>query len=352
MAASQKIITDFTEGPLFWKLLRFAVPFMLSNAMQVAYSVVDMMVVGRYVGRDGLAAVALASRLFVLMTMLCNGFVSGGQVVVSQLIGSGERHRLNNTIGTLFTLTMGVALTVSVAGIVFCDPILHLMNAPAESFSRTRDYLLVCSAGLLFVYGYNMVSAVLRGMGDSRHPFEFIVIASVINIVLDVVFVAWFGWDVFGAALATILGQAFAFLYSLTFLYRNRVAFCFDFQFRSLRPEWRIQKSLFKLGVPFAARMAAVNISMMYVYALVGKAGPDALATFGTGITLDDTANKVCQGVMQALAAVVGQNYGARKFARVRQSVYYTWAISVGFYIVFGCAILFFTEPMFGLFTK
>ncbi len=350
-AKPKTLIYDFTEGPIFVKLIRFAIPFMMSNAMQVLYSLVDMVIVGHFVGSHGLSAVSLSSQTFVFLTMICNGFCTGGQIYISQLIGKGERSKLNNTIGTLFSVILGMGVLVSVLSFCFSNPLLRLLNTPEESFDGALSYMLVCSVGLVFCYAYNMFSAVLRGMGDSRHPFIFIVIATIINIILDLVFVVVFHWGVAGAALATVIGQAFSGLYALFFLYRNKVAFGFDFKLASFKPSREIAKGLVKLGVPMAVRFGAINISMLFVLSLVARLGHQSLATFGVGIKLDDTSNKIAQGIMMALAGVVGQNYGARKFDRVKRAVYYTWATAVGIYVGYTFLLLLKTELLFGIFT-
>ncbi|MBQ9368268.1 MAG: MATE family efflux transporter [Victivallales bacterium] len=347
-----KIINDFTEGPLFWKLLTFSLPFMLSNALQMFYNLVDMIIVGQYLGSPGLASVSISSQCHLFMTMVCTGFCTGGQIYISQLIGKGERQKLNQTIGTIFTVVFCFGLIMTAAGLIFAVPLLKVMHTPAESWNGALHYMLVCSSGIIFSYGYNMLSAVLRGMGDSRHPFIFILIASLINLFLDWLFVAVFHWGVFGAGLATILGQAFSFLYGMWFLYQNKEAFCFDFKPASFRIHKEVFRSLLRLGVPMALRFGAINISMMFVMSMVSTAGHQATAVFGVGGKLDDMSNKICQGVMQALAAVVGQNYGARKFNRVKWAVVYTWLITIGIYAVYTICLVCYTRQMFGVFTK
>lgn len=205
--AKKKIIKDFTSGPIAKSLIIFSIPFMASNAMQVLYSLVDMIIVGKYVGSFGLSAVSVASQVFTFVTMVALGFCSGGQVYISQLIGAKHENRLNSTIGTLFTFIISFSLLMTAFVLLFRNQVLHLLSTPAESYSMAMDYLLVCGAGVTFTYGYNLVAAILRGMGDSKHPFTFIMIASLINLVLDIVFVKYLHMSVFGAALATILGQ-------------------------------------------------------------------------------------------------------------------------------------------------
>ena len=347
-----KLVTDFTQGSIPKKMIRFAVPFMISNALQVLYALVDMIVVGQVVGSYGLSAVSVASQDFMFMTMICLGFSTGGQVYISQLIGIGENRKLNRTIGTLFTITILFGIVMSVLGLLFGEPLLRLLNTPTESFSLAYDYLIVCSIGILFTYGYNMISAVLRGMGDSRHPFLFIAIASVINMVLDILFVAGFGWKTMGAALATILGQGASFLFALWFLHRRKEAFGFDFKLSSFRIDGQIAKKLASLGIPFAMQSAAINISMMYVNALVNSVGVHASAVFGVGLKVDDIANKISLGVSFAVSSMVGQNKAAGKYDRVKRIVWTSWKISVVWYALFAVVLFCFPEPVFRIFTS
>ncbi len=346
------MIRDFTSGPVLGSLLRFSLPFMLSNAMQVLYSLVDMFIVNLYLGSRGVAAVSIASQLFVFLTMLCLGFSSGGQVLIAQLIGrGGDPVKLNRTIGTLFSTVTLAGAGITVLGLVTADPVLRLLATPAEVMDDARDYTLVCSAGILFAYGYNMVSAVLRGMGDSRHPFIFILIASILNIVLDWLFIAIFHWGVFGAGLATILSQGIAFFYALIFLMRHRAAFGFDFRWRSFRIAPEILRTLTWLGVPFAIRFAAIHVSMLFVNALVNGLGYQAAAVFGIGVRLDDFVAKVSQGIMLAGATMIGQNFSAGKTDRIARIMHASWFISSVMYMIYLLLLWLFPYHLYGCFT-
>lgn len=350
--AANRFIRDFTTGPVWGPLVRFSVPFMLSNALQVLYSTVDMFIVGQVVGKDGLAAVTNASRICTFLTMVCLGLATSGQVYIAQLLGQGRKKDLNDSIGTLFSFLALIGLGMSALGIVFARPILDLLQVPREAYGGAMSYLVVCSAGLVFTYGYNMVSAVLRGMGDSRHPFVFIAIASVANILLDILFIAGFGWGCFGAALATILGQAISFAYAAAYLYRHRDEFCFDFRRESFRIRQRVLSAMLRLGLPFVVRFAAVNVSMLYVIRLVNGVGIAASTVFGVGVQLDDLVTKVTQGIMMAVTGMVGQNFGAGKPDRIRKIVAYSWLFALGFYCVFTAFLLGMPEGLFGIFTN
>ena len=351
MEQKSVIIRDFTVGGIPKKMLFFAVPFMISNAMQVLYALVDMIVVGNVVGSRGLSAVSVASQVFTFMTMLGLGFSTGGQVYISQLVGADKRSELPKTIGTLFAavLVMGAAMTV--LGLIFHVPVLKLMHTPAESYAMAVDYMLVCSSGVIFTYGYNMVSAVLRGMGDSKHPFIFIAIAASINVVLDLLFVAVFGWGVFGAALATIFGQAFSFLCALAFLVKKRGVLGFSCALSGFKPDREVLSKLLDLGVPFALQSAAINVSMMFVNGLVNTMGVAASAVFGVGLKIDDVVNKVTQGILYAVSAMVGQNMAAGNFERVKKIVYTGWAYSFAAYAVFTVVYLTKSVALFSLFS-
>ena len=333
-------------------LLTFSLPFMASNAMQVFYSLVDMMVVGRIVGSDGLAAVSSASQVFMFMTVLCLGFSTGGQVLISQQIGGGKTDKLSHTIGTLFSSVFVLGLIMTAAGLVFHRGVLTLMNVPEQSYQMACDYMVVCSIGVLFTYGYNVVSAILRGMGDSRHPFIFIAIASAINVVLDLLFVGVFGWKTAGAALATIIGQAVSFFYALIFLSRRKEQFHFDFKLKSFLPHKEAFSSLFSLGIPFALQSCAINISMLFVNSLVNGVGVDAAAVFGVGVKIDDIVNKVTQGLTFAGSAMIGQNFSAGKTDRAKKVVFSCWTFAGIVYGVFVVLYLLFSRQMFGAFTS
>lgn len=183
------------------------IPFMASNGLQVLYSTIDMIIVGRYVGTAGISAVSQSSLILNMATMICLGFANAGQILVSQALGAGKRKELNDIIGTLFTAILSLGLLFSTMILLFRPQIQQIMNIPVESQDMSTDYLVICGAGLAFTAGYNMVSAVLRGMGDSKRPFMFICIASVINLVLDILFTGMMGMGVAGVAGSCVIFQ-------------------------------------------------------------------------------------------------------------------------------------------------
>ena len=223
--SSDTLIRDLTQGSVTRLLLIFAFPLLCSNLLQTVYNMVDMIVIGQFVGREGLSAVSIGGDVLHFLTFLVMGFSNAGQVILSQYIGAGNRDRIRGTIGTMFTVTFIGAVGLTIVCYLGLDAFLHAMNTPAECFDYARQYGLTCVLGLVFIYGYNLVSAILRGMGDSKHPFIFIAVATVVNLVLDLVFVAGLGMGPFGAALATVIGQGVSFLWAIFYLYRHKESF-------------------------------------------------------------------------------------------------------------------------------
>ena len=323
--AGKKLTKDFTQGSIPKQLLFFTLPFMASNAMQVLYSTIDMVIVGKYVGTPGLSAVSQSSQILNFATMVCLGFSTAGQVLISQALGAGKRKEMNNIIGTLFSLLMLIAAGLTAVFLCGRTLIMDWMNIPAESYAYATDYLVICGAGLVFTAGYNMVSAVLRGMGDSKSPFLFIGIASATNLVLDILFTGVLGWEVAGAAWATIIGQAVSFLFSAFYLYRRKEEFGFDFKKESFRINGHYTKMILTLGTPMAIQSGCINISMLFVNAMINDVGVVASATFGVGVRIDDIVNKISQGIHYAAMPMISQNIAANKPQRATKTVHWAW---------------------------
>ena len=346
------MIRDFTQGNEFKLLISFAIPLMGANLLQTVYNLVDMMVIGHFVGSVGLSAVSIGGDLLNLMTFLVMDFSSAGQVILSQYIGAGRRDKVNNTVGTLFTVLLASAVALSVICLIFVDNILGLMNTPTEAFADARAYSGVCIAGLVFVYGYNLVSAILRGMGDSKHPLLFIGVATVINLVLDLLFVAVFQMGPFGTALATVIGQAVSFLWAVWYLYRNREAFSFDFKPRSFKPDREVLPILVKLGVPMSLQFGAIHFSLIFVRSFLNDYGVIVSAVTGIGSKLNSVAMVVTNALTTAGSSMIGQNLGAEKYERVPRIIRVIMTVNVCFVTVLSLITVLFPKAVFGLFNN
>lgn len=352
MSNQKTMINDLTEGHVTKQLIRFAIPFMLSNLLQTAYNMVDMIVVGQFVGSSGLSAVANGGDIMHFCMLLCMGFSSAGQIMISQFVGTGNHQKLSRTIGTLFTFLLLMALLATALGFIFCDTILNLINVPQEAWQQAKDYSIVCFVGMVFIFGYNLVSAIMRGMGDSKRPFVFIAVASVVNLVLDMVFVAIFHWDAMGAALATVIGQAVSFIGSIIYLYRHRDSFGFDFKLKSFAIDGQLLLGILKLGIPIALQYGAITISMMFVSSYTNSYGVVASAVTGIGNKLGTVASVVTGALNQAGSSMIGQNFGARKFDRIKGVIFAMLVIGMAFSTLCTIVLVLFPDQVFGVFNS
>ena len=349
---SKAFIKDFTSGPVLRTLLTFSFPLFLSNLLQALYNLVDMVVVGQVVGAPGLSGISVGGDVLAMLTFVAMGFADASQVIISMYIGSGLKEKLSRFIGTMAAFMTLSAVTISVLFLLLRSRILSLLNTPAESWDQALAYATTCMVGLIFIYGYNAVSAIMRGLGDSKRPFLFIAIAAVLNVVLDLVFVVALGWESFGAALATVLAQAVSFFSALIYLYKNRQRFGFALAPCHFRIDRRELVTLVKLGVPFALRQAAVLFSKFFINFWLNGYGVTISAVSGIGYKLDVIGNLVGSAVSTAGSSMVGQNIGAGKYKRVSRILGCALLINGVFYSLLILAIGLFPRFVFGCFTS
>ena len=347
----KNFINDFTSGPVLYTLLVFAVPLFLSNLLQAVYNMVDMIVVGRVVGEAGLSGVTIGGDVLSFLTFISMGFSSASQVIISQYIGAGRKDKLSRFIGTMSTSLILCAVGMSVIALLLREQILTWLNTPAESWDQALSYATTCMCGLVFIYGYNIVSAVMRGLGDSKRPFMFIAIAAVLNLILDIVFVAGFGLEAFGAALATVIAQGVSFLTALVYLYKKRDRLGFDLSLSNFRIDTHELVLLIKLGVPFAIRSASIMFSRLFVSSWINGYGVTVSAVTGVGNKINLVANLMGTAVTTAGSSMVGQNIGAEKYDRVRRILGSAFLINGICFSIFIAIILLFPHTVFGLFT-
>mgnify|MGYP002860970520 CR=1 FL=1 len=346
------MIHNFTEGNIPKQMLRFTGPFILANILQTAYNIVDMIVIGQFVGANGLSAVSIGGQITTLVTFVGIGFATTGQVMISQYVGKNNRPAISRTVGTMLTLIQALSLVLTVAGILLIDPIIRWLNTPLEAVAQTRDYMLVCFLGMFFIFGYNAVSSILRGMGDSRRPLVFIAIASLMNLVLDLYFVAVLHWAAFGTALATVMGQAVSFIVAIIYLYRRRESFGFDFRLSSFRPSKDIVYPMLKMGIPMTLQSIAISLSMTIVGAFVNAYGVVAAAVGGVGQKLGMISGIITQSIAAASTTMIGQNLAGRKIDRVNRIVGIALLINMSFAVLVSLAMIFFCKEIFSIFNR
>jgi len=346
-------IRDFTQGNISQQLVVFAWPLFLSNLLQVVYNMVDMVVVGNVLGKAGLSAVAVGGDVSHFLTFVSIGFANAGQVIIARYIGSRERDKIGAFVGTMSSFLLVCALLISCIGLFMQDTILRLMNTPKEAYEGALDYAVISMTGLVFIYGYNVVSAILRGMGDSKHPFIFISIAAVLNLVLDIVFVAFLGMGAGGAALATVISQGLSFISCSVFLYKHRERFELNIS-KSHFVRWNREMlgELVKLGTPMAIKSASVHLSKLFVNSWINSYGVAISAFAGIASKIASVSNLISNAMNTAGSTMVGQNIAAGEFERVKRILLALARITVFMALLMSLMLWLFPQQIFGLFIE
>lgn len=346
-------IRDFTRGSIPKQLFSFAWPLFLSNLLQVVYNMIDMMIVGNVLGKSGLSAVSVGGDVSNFLTFVAMGFSNAGQVLIARYIGARERHKLGKFVGTMSSFLISCAVFLSVVGLLFQKEILQVMNTPLEALEGALHYSGVCMAGLVFIYGYNIVSAILRGMGDSKHPFIFISMAAVINLILDIVFVMGFGMGPGGAALATVISQAISFLTCAVFLTKNRQKFELNIGMREfLHWDKEMLSSLIKLGAPMAIKSASVQVTKLFVNSWINSYGVAVSAFAGIANKVASIANLISTAMNTAGSTMVGQNLAAKEYERVKKILKQLAILTLSVSTLMSVAVYLFPNEIFGIFTS
>lgn len=342
---------DLTAGPLLRTLLCFSIPIVLSNVIQQVYSLVDLVIVGKFVGTAGTVGVSTGGEISDYMTPLATAFSMSGQILIAQLTGAGRKRLAQIYTGTLLGVMLIVSVLAMTAAVLLHDGILTLLRCPADAWGDARTYLCITAIGIPFIFGYNGICGVLRGMGESKWPLLFVSVAAVLNIGLDVLLVAGLRMGSAGAAAATVVSQFGAFLAAAYFLIHNRKAMGICLSPAVFRPNRRAAKEILLLAAPQIVRNSLVRFSMMWVNANVNAYGMIASSTNSIGNKIQKFVEVFVNGVESAAASMVGQNLGAEKPERAGQAVLSTLGFSM---TVAACAALLFLavpRQLYALFT-
>lgn len=352
MDQNKQIGTDFTQGRMMPLVLRFMFPFLLANLLNSVYNTVDTVIIGQFVGSAGTLAVSMGGRVLNLCTMVSTSIAGGGQVLISQLYGAKRRDELNRAVGTLLSITLIASVVIALLGFVFSAPVLAWMNTPEEAFAGAQAYFRITCVGLPLMFGYNALSSVLRGMGDSKNPLLFIAVATVINLIGDLVFVVACGMGAAGTACATVIGQGASLVFSLVLLYRRRERFGFDFRLESLRIDKQNAVVILKVGMPMVLRSCCIQITQMYLLKYVNLYGVAEATAYAIATKITQLANVFSMSVRQAAGTIMGQNVGADQQQRVGSALWCSLSVTLGTAAVLAVLTLLFPEELFGLFTR
>lgn len=318
MSSLQK---NLTEGSVWKQLIMFSLPLMLSNFIQSAYNIADMIIVGQFAGTYSLSGVNIGGQITLIITSMVIGLSVGGTVLIGQYSGAGNHKALKETIGTLFSTLIILAVFLTVVMLFLRKPVLHLIQTPKESFDEALRYFTVTACGLIFIFAYNALSAVMRGLGNSKTPLIFVAVACVVNIGLDLLLVAVFNMAAIGAAIATVFSQALSVV--LCVIYLKRRDFVFDFKFSSLRFNKERFKILVKIGVPTSVQYTVTSISFMFMTTIANIiGGAPVSAALGSVGKFNTFATLPSAAMNSAISAIAAQNIGANKSKRAVKTMY------------------------------
>lgn len=316
MTEEQNLLT----GSVPKKLIAFAFPLLLANVLQSFYNVVDMLVVGQIVGDTGLAAISNASKLCYIINSICIGMTMGGAVLIAQYKGADDKKGQTETFHMLALLSLVTSLLVTVVSLAVYQPLFRVLDVPADAYQDACDYMRIICCGTVFVFGYNAVCSILKGLGDSKSPLYFVGIATIINIILDILLVGPFGMGTAGAAYATITAQGISFVISLFYLKRHKMFFSTT-EHKKFTLQWDKLAAIVKVGLPTAIQMVVVNTAYLLVTGMLNQFGTSVSAASGVGLQINTFAGMPCWAIGQAVTAMVGQCIGAGQIQRARKVV-------------------------------
>ena len=345
------MVNDLTQGSILIKLILFSLPFMGANLLNTLYTLVDLAIIGKFLGSEALSAASNSGQITFMLYAIGIGLGGGGQVLISQLTGAGKREEYQETIGTLVTFGILSAVVTTFIGIVFARPLLTLIKTPPEALDQAVEYLVACAFGFIFCVGFNTFSAILRGMGDSKTPFLISAVCALMNVVLDLLLVAVIPMGVAGAAWATSISQFCSFVFAIAYLYPRRHNFGFDFKLRSFRIHAKKLITILRLSVPLMVSSICISLSLTFINSFVNPYGVVASAVNGVGGKLSSMMQVVTNAMQTAVSAFVGQNMGAGKPERAKKSVWCALGIGVVFWIVVAAICLIFPRGVFSLFS-
>lgn len=347
---ADKFRQDLTQGSVGKQLIKFSVPFLLSNLLQAFYSVADMIIVGRFCGTHGITGVNIGSQINILVTGAAFGLAVGGTVLIAQYGGAKKFDEQRKTVGTLVSLYMLLSIICTAVMLFAQNFLLDILRTPQVAYIEAANYYKICMSGLAFMFAYNVISAVLRGMGDSKRPLYFVIIATFANIIGDIILVGPLKMGAAGAAYATVAAQALSVLLSLIYLAKN--SFFSGYSINDFKIDKDKTKMLLKLGLPSSVQQLVISFSFLSLTALVNSLpnADIASACQGIGGKVNSFAVLPALAMSSAVSSMAGQNIGAGNTERAKKTTLTGIGISFAISLVVFAIVEIFPQPIISLF--
>ena len=340
---------DMTQGPIYRSIIAFAIPLFIGNIFQQLYNMVDAMVVGRFVGLQALAAVGASASSYNLIIAIILGIASGASVVIAQIFGSGDREHLRKAYITTWKILLYAGLGLMVIGFFCCGPLLKLLGTPEDVFADALIYVRYMVIGILATCLYNGMSSFLRSVGNSLTPLIALVISSLLNVGLDILFVLAFHMGVAGVALATVISQLVSGLYCLVYIHRKMPEM--SFSLREFRMDTDVAKEMIRIALPSTFSTIVVTVSTMFIQAAVNQYGSTVVAAYTIGGKVEHIGFCLAYSIGLAAGVFCGQNIGARNMERTRKGFCAGMVIALAYSVLVGLVMLLLAGPLTSLFS-
>lgn len=340
---------DLTKGKESKVILAFAIPLLLGNVFQQLYNVVDSIIVGNYLGKEALGAVGASFPIIFALISLVIGIAMGSTIIIAQYFGAKQMDKVKQAIDTMFIVLMVASVIVTIVGITFSEDIFRLIKLPEEMIPDAKKYFNIFISGAVLFFGFNGINAVLRGLGDSKTPLVFMIIASVLNIILDFVFVVGFNWGIEGVAYATVIANGVSFISGI--IYLNKYHSFININFLRLKFSKFIFKKSIVIGLPAGLQQMFVAIGMTALFRIVNDFGTDVIAAYSVAGRIDAFAILPAMNFGAALSTFVGQNLGANRLDRVKIGFRSTFVMSTSVALFMTVFIVLFKTQLMDLFT-
>lgn len=330
--------------------MHFAMPMLLGNVFQQLYNIVDSIIIGNYLGKEALAAVGASFPILFTLISLVIGVATGATIIIAQYFGAKKIEQVKRTISTMYIFLFVASIIISIIGIAFSGDILRLIQIPEDVYPYAKLYLSIYLSGIIFFFGFNGTAAILRGLGDSKTPLYFMVVATMTNIVFDLLFVLVFKWGVAGVAVATIISQGGAFLTAI--LYLNKTHKVVHLSISTLQFDKEIFYKSMRIGLPTGLQHTFVSLGMLAIVWIVNLFGTNVIAAYSVAMRIDSLASMPAMNFAAALASFVGQNLGANKPERVRAGLIATLKMGTIVSVSISLIAILFSKPLMRLFTQ
>lgn len=340
---------DLTKGPVWRVIVRFAVPLLIGNILQQLYNITDSIIVGQFLGKEALAAVSASFFIYYFIISLVIGIGSGVSVVVSQYFGARQYKMVQRAFSSFFIFMLVSGIILSIVGIIFAEPIFRLTNTPAEVIPDAVKYFKIYIGGTFLFVTFNSIVSILRGIGESNRPMIFILISTLLNVVLDVLFIVGFGWGIEGAARATVAAQGIAMCIAL--FYINDRHPLLSIKKEDLVFDMKLFKQGLKIGLPTSVQQCAISLGLIALLGIVNSFGTDTLTAYGAAGKIDTIITQAILTLSGALAAFTGQNIGAGRLDRVKTGLRFSMSVNAVFSLLAFAAVSFFGEELMRAFT-